>query len=269
MSDVSAEVIDWCSQFAIALGVSPPTVGEIETLLDLAGIAAHVSQRQSAPVACSARGARESNRNGPETLRSRSNEDPRRVGTMDVRADYLRAVDAFEAVMMAVRDDQWDAQSPCEGWKALDVVGHLVGSLRMVSSLATTGAREMPFSEWPHTRVLAGDDPRDSFLTARAATERALTPENLTKVVDTEAGAMRLEHFLPMCTLDVTTHTWDLSQAIGHDLRLDPDLVHELFTMVEPFDDFVRGPGLFGSKVEPPKGADEQTQLLAFLGRTA
>jgi uncharacterized protein (TIGR03086 family) len=188
---------------------------------------------------------------------------------MDVRADYLRAVDGFQAVMMSVADDQWEAQSPCEDWKAVDVVGHLVGSLRMVSSLASTGEREMPFSEWPDTRLLAGGDPRGSFLTAREATERGLTPENLAKVVDTEAGAMRLEQFLPMCTLDITTHTWDLSKAIGHDLRLDPELVHELFALVEPFDAFVRGPGLFGAKVEPPEGADEQTQLLAFLGRRA
>ena len=68
---------------------------------------------------------------------------------MDVRADYFLAVEAFETVMMSVRDDQWEAQSPCESWKAVDVVGHLVGSLHMVSSLATTGEREMPFSEWP------------------------------------------------------------------------------------------------------------------------
>ena len=52
MSDVPAEVIDWCSRFAIALGLAAPTTDEIETLLDLAGIAAHASQRQSAPVAC-------------------------------------------------------------------------------------------------------------------------------------------------------------------------------------------------------------------------
>ena len=52
MSDVPAEVTDWLSRFAAALGISPPSAEEIETLLDLAGIAAHASQRQSAPVAC-------------------------------------------------------------------------------------------------------------------------------------------------------------------------------------------------------------------------
>jgi hypothetical protein len=52
MSDVPAEVTDWCARFAAALGIPPPTADEIEALLDLAGIAAHASQRQAAPVAC-------------------------------------------------------------------------------------------------------------------------------------------------------------------------------------------------------------------------
>ena len=52
MTDVPVEVTEWCTRFAAALGISPPTVDDIETLLELAGIAAHASQRQSAPVAC-------------------------------------------------------------------------------------------------------------------------------------------------------------------------------------------------------------------------
>ena len=44
MSDVPAEVTDWCARFAAALGIPAPTPDEIETLLDLAGIAAHASQ---------------------------------------------------------------------------------------------------------------------------------------------------------------------------------------------------------------------------------
>ena len=39
---------------------------------------------------------------------------------------YNRALDGAEAVIGMVKDDQWDAQSPCENWKAKDVVGHLV-----------------------------------------------------------------------------------------------------------------------------------------------
>jgi Domain of unknown function (DUF6457) len=42
----------WIAEFAAALDVDPPDSATIETLLDLAGVAAHASQRTAAPIAC-------------------------------------------------------------------------------------------------------------------------------------------------------------------------------------------------------------------------
>jgi hypothetical protein len=41
----------WLADFAAAIGVEPPTEAEIEQLLKLAGVAAHSSRRQAAPIA--------------------------------------------------------------------------------------------------------------------------------------------------------------------------------------------------------------------------
>ena len=43
---------EWLDTFADHLGVERPEPGEIETLLDLAGVAAHSSERLAAPIAC-------------------------------------------------------------------------------------------------------------------------------------------------------------------------------------------------------------------------
>lgn len=43
---------EWIQAFAAALGVPPPGDDEVSTLLELAGVAAHASQRTAAPVAC-------------------------------------------------------------------------------------------------------------------------------------------------------------------------------------------------------------------------
>jgi hypothetical protein len=43
---------DWLAAFAEKLGVPAPTKDELEAVLDLAGEAAHSSQRIAAPVAC-------------------------------------------------------------------------------------------------------------------------------------------------------------------------------------------------------------------------
>jgi len=43
---------DWIASFAAHLGVEPPDEQVVATLLDLAGVAAHASERTAAPIAC-------------------------------------------------------------------------------------------------------------------------------------------------------------------------------------------------------------------------
>jgi hypothetical protein len=43
---------EWIAAFAREAGVTPPSVAEIGELLDLAGTAAHASERTAAPLAC-------------------------------------------------------------------------------------------------------------------------------------------------------------------------------------------------------------------------
>jgi uncharacterized protein (TIGR03086 family) len=69
-----------------------------------------------------------------------------------------------------------------------------------------------------------------------------------------------------ICT-DVLVHTWDLARAAGLDEKLNQDAVAHAFEGMKPMDANIRVPGFFGPKVEPPPGADLQTQFLSFLGR--
>jgi hypothetical protein len=43
---------EWIDRYAAALGVAPPSAEERRTLLSLAGVAAHASERIAAPIAC-------------------------------------------------------------------------------------------------------------------------------------------------------------------------------------------------------------------------
>jgi hypothetical protein len=43
---------EWIDAFASALDVDPPDDATVEALLDLAGVAAHASERIAAPIAC-------------------------------------------------------------------------------------------------------------------------------------------------------------------------------------------------------------------------
>ncbi|MGA2528162.1 MAG: DUF6457 domain-containing protein [Acidimicrobiales bacterium] len=42
----------WLDKYTAALGLAPITDDDVETLLSLAGIAAHASERTAAPVSC-------------------------------------------------------------------------------------------------------------------------------------------------------------------------------------------------------------------------
>ncbi len=50
MGDMNAK--QWLAAFAEKLGTEPPSTEEFKVLLDLAGEAAHSSERVAAPVAC-------------------------------------------------------------------------------------------------------------------------------------------------------------------------------------------------------------------------
>jgi len=52
MSDDARTATDWIAAFAAHLGVEPPAPDVVDTLLDLAGVAAHASERTAAPIAC-------------------------------------------------------------------------------------------------------------------------------------------------------------------------------------------------------------------------
>ena len=43
---------EWLEGFAAEIGIDPPDDATIEALLDIAGVAAHASERIAAPIAC-------------------------------------------------------------------------------------------------------------------------------------------------------------------------------------------------------------------------
>ena len=43
---------EWVSAYAAAAGISPPSPDDIDVLLQLAGVAAHASERTAAPITC-------------------------------------------------------------------------------------------------------------------------------------------------------------------------------------------------------------------------
>jgi uncharacterized protein (TIGR03086 family) len=178
-------------------------------------------------------------------------------------SDRYRWVSAqFTQRVKDVPEEAWDNPAPCEGWVARDVVRHLV---------------EWPpallFDRWgiAHPdRPTVDENPLGAWSAVSDTVQAALDDPAVASRVEEEPrlGPMSFEQAVDMvCTSDVFLHTWDLARATGLDETLDPDEVHRLFVGMEPMDEMLRQSGHYGPRVRVPDDADEQTKLLAFIGR--
>lgn len=172
---------------------------------------------------------------------------------------YLRLADAFAARLEAAPDDALSAQSPCPEWTARDVVVHVMGGQRGITAALTGGTAE---------EVPADADIKEAFRSTYAAFKDAISTADLQTPVPGPMGPMPAELLIGrLLASDVLVHTWDLARAVGGDERLDEDAVAHAYEGLKPMDAMIRRPGVFGDKVEPPAGADLQTEFLCFLGR--
>jgi uncharacterized protein (TIGR03086 family) len=182
---------------------------------------------------------------------------------MSEQSDRYRTIaDGFTERVRAVPTDAWDNPTPCEGWVARDIPRHLVEWLPGFFA----GTYGIEFGGGPSV----DDDPLGAWTALDASITAALAdPTTATGARDTPMGPMSFEAALDMIgTGDILIHTWDLARSTGLDDRLDPDAVHRMVEGMEATDvDAMRNSGHFGPQVEVPADADEQSQLLAFMGR--
>jgi len=173
---------------------------------------------------------------------------------------YQALADQFGARVEATSDDGWDAQSPCPDWKARDVVRHITDSQRHMTAQLTGQEPVEP---------AADADPKELWRSSYAALREALAQPDVTeKKLSSPMGEMPVDAALGrLASMDILVHTWDLARATGGDEHLDQDAVAHAFEGIKPMGPMIRRPGVMGPEVEPPAGADLQTQFLCFLGR--
>ncbi len=181
----------------------------------------------------------------------------------DIADRYDRLAADFAATVDAVPADRWASPSPCEGWTARDVVAHIVDNHRLFEGFVGRSLDDVPPVE---------DDPGAAFAAARAVVSRhlhdpvAASASFEGQVFGHMTYARAIDRFLAS---DLLIHRWDLARAAGLEVTLPADEVARVREDAEGFGDALRSPGAFGPEVPAPDGADEQTRLLAFLGRRA
>ena len=173
---------------------------------------------------------------------------------------YRRLRAAFADRIRQVPFSSWANSSPCEGWTALDLVGHVVDTQGMFEQLVGRTLKPGP---------AVAEDPLGAFTKATDQVQTHLDdPVTAAAEYDGAFGRSTFEDAVDgfLC-FDLVVHGWDLARATGLDERLDSDDVGWVRNAVAGFGDALRQPGVCGAEVAVGQDASEQDKLLAFLGR--
>ncbi len=180
---------------------------------------------------------------------------------------YLAGLDFFDERVRATPAEGWAKPSPCAGWRALDVLGH-VG---MVTDLGTRLLRGEEITLNP------SDDPPGDAITgdpgaywaalvepARAAVEGA----DLTLVVDSPMGRRSVADSLSFPAIDLFVHGWDLAAATGRRVDVPIEAIEFAHAVLGSLpEQMVRSERVFGSAVELPADASRSDVFIAWTGR--
>jgi uncharacterized protein (TIGR03086 family) len=178
--------------------------------------------------------------------------------------DIVKALDqTFQhghGVIAAVRPDQLDDPTPCEGWTVRDLLGHTIG---VVAGIGAGVSGQAPAGE-----LELSADPAAQFQSVAASTLAAWrTPGILEQTVNGPAGPMPGAVLAGINLLDTATHLWDIAKATGQPTAL-PEAVASaaLEASQQTISPEIRT-GRFGTEIAAPASADTTTRLVAFLGR--
>jgi uncharacterized protein (TIGR03086 family) len=180
----------------------------------------------------------------------------------DTAARYRRVAGVFTERVNSVDAGGWVRPSPCEGWRAREVVRHLVEWVP--AFFADAGGPTLPAAPPPEA------DPAAAWRALDVAIQVALDDPNqaASEIDHPRVERRRFDEAIGQFVLpDVFIHTWDLARETGQDETLDPATVHDLLVGMEPLDAILRASGQYGPRIEVPVGSNEQTRLIAFTGR--
>lgn len=180
---------------------------------------------------------------------------------------YTASVFAFEHVLKLAKPTAFARKAPCAGWTGKDVYEHGIGNLAMIKSFATSG-------KGPKSTPKLGTDPVGAWVKLREQTLEVLGHEHVLAAIahdpfGPDFGPMSMDDLIGFMAADLVPHTWDMARTAKVDERLDPTLVkHSLAAWKGLPEEVLRMPGMMSAPVKPAAGADAQTKMLNFLGRT-
>ncbi|MFE1753093.1 TIGR03086 family metal-binding protein [Streptomyces anandii] len=171
------------------------------------------------------------------------------MNAIDPRPVYARATEQAAALIKTVRPGQLTGPTPCTEFDVRALLSHVVGGTLRIAVVGEggDGLAVHPFAEGVADQEWAAayDEVRARVLKAWEADDR------MTARVRVPWGEVPGSAALSGYVMELVTHTWDLSESLGHPLELDPELA-----------EFALG---IARRVLPDERRDEQTPFAAAV----
>lgn len=179
---------------------------------------------------------------------------------------YVEGHGFFSASVALFRDPDWQRPSPCSGWTALDVLGH-VGTATGFGTELLRGEQPVWSPGNPPGASVEGD-PRTWWDTLVTPALQAVAGVDLTMVVESPVGRRAIGDGLSYPALDLFIHAWDLARSLGRDVVIPPEVIefaHDVFRPIPSHQ--MRSPRVFADVLAAPPDATPTEAFIAWTGR--
>jgi uncharacterized protein (TIGR03086 family) len=186
--------------------------------------------------------------------------------SVDARDALLTTLGSFRERVAGVGDDQWHDPTPCSDWDVRALVNHLVGENRWAAELFRGRTIEEVGEAFEGD--LVGDDPLAAYEHSADLVRDAVNePGVMDEIVHLSFGDVPGRVYAEQLFVDRLVHGWDLAVATGQEAHMPESLAELAYEQSYLARDGIRASGSFADEVDIPPDADDQTKLLALLGR--
>ena len=179
---------------------------------------------------------------------------------------YLNGLDLFSSVVDRFPVDAWGRPSPCAGWRALDVLGHVTTATNFGISLMKGETPSWQPSDRPGDSITG--DPAESWRRLATEARQLVAQVDLKQEVDTPMGRRTVAEGLSFPAVDLFVHAWDLGRTAGIEVEIPPEaaeFTQEVLGRMPA--DQLRSPSVFAAEAEAAAGATPTEAYIAWTGR--
>jgi len=179
---------------------------------------------------------------------------------------FVEGLGFFSEAAARLQPSDWQRPSPCSGWTALDVLGH-VGTAVGFGTQLLRGEQPVWAPSDPPGNNVEGD-PRSWWDALVSPARQAVVGVDLAQVVDSPVGKRPVGEGLSFPALDLYVHAWDLTRSVEADVDIPLEAIEFAYAVMSPIPpEQVRSPRVFSAQVAVPPHATPTQAFIAWTGR--